>query len=535
MADFTPNYNLKKPLRTEYYNVADANGNSDIVDTQLKAVNDRVDLIESDVDAIELGKADKTYVDAQLADIASGTGLLNNAVTPEKTSFMSLGKNLINPDEFIDGAYVNQLTGAIAYYAGLFCSGLIEIVPGGTYYYQNSLNGASDFRSAWYDANGVFISGAQGAFSLLVAPANAKYFRFSTKSEYINAIHQLVLGDAPSSIEEYGYTIEDVYISSKFVVDDNDILINLPATIPAIVGQQIDIYFANITNVNLKDYDIDVICATGKHMDDGFHIAIWSAGTYPITINIYRKGKLKASASSNIVVKAATIGNGVTKKVLYIGDSTIAQNTLTQGLLDKFAPDVMKVSLLGTKGTAPNKHEGVSGWTLGNFRLSGSAFFNGTDFNLGYYLTQNALANPDYIILQLGINDVFSMTDDIALETTLGFVLAHYNFVINNIKAHSSAIKIGVCLTIPPNASQDAFGNAYNCGQTRWRYLKNNKILVDRLMKAFKGREAENIYLIPNNAFINTVTNITDAVHPTTAGYGQLSNLHYAWLKSFEV
>ncbi len=59
MADFTPNYNLKKPLRTEYYNVADANGNSDIVDTQLKAVNDRVDLVEGEVDALELGKVDK--------------------------------------------------------------------------------------------------------------------------------------------------------------------------------------------------------------------------------------------------------------------------------------------------------------------------------------------------------------------------------------------------------------------------------------------------------------------------------------------
>lgn len=67
MADFTPNYNLKKPLRTEYYNVADSNGNSDIVDTQLKAVNDRVDLVEGEVDALELGKVDKV-VGKQLSD-----------------------------------------------------------------------------------------------------------------------------------------------------------------------------------------------------------------------------------------------------------------------------------------------------------------------------------------------------------------------------------------------------------------------------------------------------------------------------------
>lgn len=36
MADFTPNYNLKKPFTTEYYNVYDFNQNMDIVDTQMK-------------------------------------------------------------------------------------------------------------------------------------------------------------------------------------------------------------------------------------------------------------------------------------------------------------------------------------------------------------------------------------------------------------------------------------------------------------------------------------------------------------------
>lgn len=35
MADYTPNYNLKKPAQTDLYNIADHNGNSDIIDTAL--------------------------------------------------------------------------------------------------------------------------------------------------------------------------------------------------------------------------------------------------------------------------------------------------------------------------------------------------------------------------------------------------------------------------------------------------------------------------------------------------------------------
>ena len=37
MADYTTNYNLKKPASTDFYNVADFNGNADIIDTALNS------------------------------------------------------------------------------------------------------------------------------------------------------------------------------------------------------------------------------------------------------------------------------------------------------------------------------------------------------------------------------------------------------------------------------------------------------------------------------------------------------------------
>lgn len=41
MATNTPNYNLKKPAPSDFYNIADFNGNADIIDAQLKSINDR--------------------------------------------------------------------------------------------------------------------------------------------------------------------------------------------------------------------------------------------------------------------------------------------------------------------------------------------------------------------------------------------------------------------------------------------------------------------------------------------------------------
>lgn len=43
MAEYTQNYNLKKPAEEDFYNVKDFNDNADIVDEELKAVNDKVD------------------------------------------------------------------------------------------------------------------------------------------------------------------------------------------------------------------------------------------------------------------------------------------------------------------------------------------------------------------------------------------------------------------------------------------------------------------------------------------------------------
>jgi hypothetical protein len=88
LADFTPNYNLKKPLRTEYYDIEDFNGNSDVLDSVIDGIEDRVVLAESDIDNIELdignaeGRLDLAEADIdalEQEDIAINAQLVDKA------------------------------------------------------------------------------------------------------------------------------------------------------------------------------------------------------------------------------------------------------------------------------------------------------------------------------------------------------------------------------------------------------------------------------------------------------------------------
>lgn len=48
MATNTTNYNLVKPSENEYYDINVSNSNLDIIDTEIKKVNDRLDSVSTD-------------------------------------------------------------------------------------------------------------------------------------------------------------------------------------------------------------------------------------------------------------------------------------------------------------------------------------------------------------------------------------------------------------------------------------------------------------------------------------------------------
>jgi hypothetical protein len=122
--------------------------------------------------------------------------------------------------------------------------------------------------------------------------------------------------------------------------------------------------------------------------------------------------------------------------------------------------------------------------------------------------------------------------------------------MIAGIRAAAPDAKIAILPPVPPSASQDAFGANYHSNQTRWGYLKNQHLAVLRLMQTFGDRENEKIYLVPAYTNLDCAHNFpstlkaanarneskieraTNGVHPAPAGYLQIADSIFGWIKS---
>ncbi|MDF2802349.1 MAG: hypothetical protein K0S61_2252 [Anaerocolumna sp.] len=330
----------------------------------------------------------------------------------------------------------------------------------------------------------------------------------------------------------------------------DDLKISLPAIIPAVVGNEVNIYFDNIiSSTNLKNYQIFVQCPLGGQQEDRWRATPTSTGSYAMTITI-RKNSITiiATATTTIVVKDKTTGTG-NRNVIFMGESTTDQNTYTQEVLNLFGGDSLDITLLGTRGTAPNNHEGRSGWSTSNYINSDSfngmtnAFRIGGVFDFTGYITARGYTGLDRFIITMGINDA---SQGISNATTI----ANYNTIINSVKAYDPNIKIGICLVIPPSKSQDAFATD-NSQKNYYQKLKAYN-LSQALIAEFDNRQAENIYIIPINTMLDTVNNMqttqvavnarnstlvtrqSNSVHPATSGYNQMSDGAYFGLRYME-
>ena len=184
-------------------------------------------------------------------------------------------------------------------------------------------------------------------------------------------------------------------------------------------------------------------------------------------------------------------------------------------------------------------------------------FFNPetSKFDAAYYFANTGVTIPDYFVVNLGINDMFSYADDASAESGVATNIAYLDATIASVKSAAPNTKICVALTIPPNYSQDAFGKAYKCSQTRDRYKRNNAFWVAKLIETYQGRESDGIYLLPIHTNLDTRYNMgfesaqvnkrnsetyqqpidNGGVHPVESGYWQIADVYWFFVKAFEV
>ena len=129
-------------------------------------------------------------------------------------------------------------------------------------------------------------------------------------------------------------------------------------------------------------------------------------------------------------------------------------------------------------------------------------------------------------------------------------MISNLNVIIASIHAYNSGIRIGICCTTPPCRTNDGFGNNYGNSLTRWLYKRANGLLARAIITAYGSMTGSGIYIVPLNCCLdtmnnmnttimapnyratNTVTRITNGVHPAHAGYQQIADQYYLFLKA---
>lgn len=211
--------------------------------------------------------------------------------------------------------------------------------------------------------------------------------------------------------------------------------------------------------------------------------------------------------------------------VLVIGDSTVARDSgaMTQVMLDEFTAAGHTLTLIGTRGTSPNLHEGRSGARASEYVSSATAggvtnaFYNPTskEFDFSYYMTENGFSTPDFVVLQLGINDLYNVGFEND-ETAISTLVSNIKTIIDSILEYNSDIKILLNLPTVPNSNQSVHSNA------RWAYnnirIRYCMAMQWELLKNYTSSARETY----NHLILDASTDIADNVHPASSGFSKM-------------
>lgn len=390
-----------------------------------------------------------------------------------------------------------------------------------------------------------------------------------------------------------GYTVTEEF-KQQFgsAVTESSVVLSMAPIYYAIQGREANIYFDNIimSSLPLANVIVDVSGSQGEQFGS-------FGGFWRVT---------PATSSSNLVAMSTTIFDPLTSEILSsnvwnlklvasnapavpvsrqllcIGDSTLGGSgaAVLAEVVRLFSTDTnYTLTLVGSNdglfpdSTGSNRMvrcDAISGWTAGRLHTNstdawteiggtarvGSPFVFSGVFNMTNWAASNSVtfASNDWVLIHLGINDVFSATTDAGAIGLADACIGNIDGMISKIRSYNGNIRIVVCSTIPPNGSQDGFGGSYGVGQTRRRYKRNRDLLNQRLQSRFVARTAEKIHYMDYGAHLDAINNYTTSitvansrstnswskataasgVHPDPSGYYQLADAIRAFLKGNE-
>ena len=345
----------------------------------------------------------------------------------------------------------------------------------------------------------------------------------------------------------------------------------LPDAIYAVPGIESNIYYKNIfLTLNYANYMFEVDCAVGRNDQDRWRFVPRKneAGKkYPMTITVKDEDGVVAKGSTTVYVTPADAGKGKSISLLMVGDS-LTDATMFSARVKKLFDDEksVKLTMIGSRkdpkfpGVA---HEGYGGWSWASFLVmtpgegvkKPSKFMvrkdGGFAFDLNAFLKKYGDGKvPDFITFQLGVNDIFGATDA-NRKYKVAEVLENADRLLAEFRKFAPDAIIGVGFTTPSATSQDAFGIHYKCGQTMWGFNQNQFLLNQAMAVHFaeKMKKDKKLFMIPTQVNLDRDHNfpmMEEAInhgnskkiirqcngrHPAAAGYDQMGDSVYMWLK----
>lgn len=153
----------------------------------------------------------------------------------------------------------------------------------------------------------------------------------------------------------------------------------LPNDLYAVEGAEFNVYNDNITlaDYGKSDLQYDYVCTKGIQYGNRFSYTPLQAdsGTTTLTINVYYKGAIIATKTSNLHSTTRRAGTAA-RSVVMIGDSQVAAGAMTDTIKADYAADAMVLTFKGTQPTlAGNYMEGRGGWQWSDYTTVGRTFY----------------------------------------------------------------------------------------------------------------------------------------------------------------
>ena len=483
--------------------------------------------------------------------------------------------NVLLLDNLTSDYEINPATGELRTAMGWRATDFIPLQPNDyIFVYKDNgkyIYGASCFWAV-YDSNKQYITGkvtdAAGVDFINASDGRVAYIRASFGNARLAAEPMIVPKTYFSELEDYlppfkGVLLKDSpYLTesnSAFEIDIRKRRIVAPKNVAVVLGNQFDVHYDNIllgADARLMPYKNYYGSAPAVNMGDMFRIeSLQTNITTKASIRILNDGfvdpdqligEFMLTKDLYIVPVSKTAGSGMTRNVMFIGDSITANGLYPKEVVNLFEKDEMNVNLVGTINIGGVPHEGHGGWTtkdlceVQSFNDYTNAFYNPATktFDFTYYMETNKFESVDDVFITMGIND---MAKNLGIENIIGY----YNQMINSIRAFNPKIRIFIGLCILP------YSGKYSTVHNYTQFWKAQRLaLHERLIEEYDERENEAIFVVPFNLTIDTendfkfvekplshrnnevmVKYCTDVIHPSTVAYNKMADMAYWYIK----